>query len=340
MISRMDIPPTRRVAIDAPVTGLAFGRDGKTLGIAGGDGRVHVVPTDTLERPGTPEPAHGGAALALSADPAGDGFVTGGDDGRLLRHAGDGSASEIDTIKGRWLDRLAGHGKTGALAVAAGKDVIVHGANGSRRVLEAHPSTVADLDFNPDGSRLVVAHYGGVTLHELKPAATPRRLLEWKGSHLTVRYSPDNRFVATSTQDNALHIWRMATGKDMQMQGYPTKVKQIAWSADSRFLYSSAAEHFIAWSFAGKGPEGKPPMEYGEDGAGLITAIAAHPSAEFVVAGYDTGEVQLGDGKTRAVATIRLAGDSPVTHVAWVPDGWHIAVAGESGNVDVVDLRR
>ena len=71
MISRMDIPPTRRVAIDAPVTGLAFSRDGRTLGIAGGDGRVHALATDTLQ--GTAAAAHGGAALSLIADPAGDG---------------------------------------------------------------------------------------------------------------------------------------------------------------------------------------------------------------------------------------------------------------------------
>lgn len=331
------LPPRRRIEAGAWISGLAFDRTGKALGIAAGDGRVWCVNTTSAVVPTPPEPAHQGVALAIVADPAGGGFISGGDDGRLLRHAD--APQEIETFKGRWLERLVSHARTGAFAVATGKEIVVHGAGG-RRVLGPHPSTVADIDFSPDGSRLVAAHYGGVTIHVLKPADAAPRLLAWKGSHVSVRYSPDSKFIATGTQDNSIHVWRLANGHDMQMQGYPVKVKQLAWSADARFLFGTATSLFTGWPFAGKGPEGKPPIQFGDEGAGLMTAIAGHPADAFIAAGFDTGEVQLGDSKTKRSAVIKLAGDGQVSALAWSPEGWRLAVGTDQGIVELIDLQR
>ena len=59
-------------------------------------------------------------------------------------------------------------------------------------------------------------------------------------------------------------------------------------------------------------------MQFGEEGAGLLSVVAAHPAAEFVVGGYASGELQL----------------------AWSPDGFHLAVGNDTGGMLVVDLRR
>ncbi|MBM3622692.1 MAG: WD40 repeat domain-containing protein [Alphaproteobacteria bacterium] len=331
------LPPSRRVETGAWVSGLTYDRTGRTLGVACGDGRVWCIDTTNDSPPSPPEPAHRGVSLSIIANPSGDSFISGGDDGRLLRH-GD-AARELESFKGRWFERLAGHTKTATLAAVAGKEIVVYGASG-RRVLGPHPSTVADIDFSPDGSRLVAAHYGGVTIHVLKPADAAPRSLEWKGSHVAVRYSPDARFIATGTQDNALHVWRLATGKDMQMSGYPVKVKQLAWSHDARFLFGTATSLFTGWPFAGKGPEGKPPIQFGDEGAGIMTAIAAHAADSFIAAGFDTGEVQVGDSKTRRSAVIKLAGDGQVSALAWSPGGWSLAVGTDQGVVELIDLRR
>jgi hypothetical protein len=126
----------------------------------------------------------------------------------------------------------------------------------------------------------------------------------------------------------------------MRMAGYPAKVKSLSWTADARFLYTSAQPVFTAWPFAGKGPEGKPPLQFGEEGAGLMTVVAAHPAAEFVTGGYDSGELQLGDIKTRRSAVLKMSDGSPVTCLAWSPDGWRLAAGNEAGNLLVIDLRR
>jgi hypothetical protein len=89
---RQTLPPARSIAADAPAAASAFNRDGATVAFALGDGSVRLLPADiAATAPDAAPPLHGGAVLALVGDPAGDGFISGGDDGRLLRIGLDGS---------------------------------------------------------------------------------------------------------------------------------------------------------------------------------------------------------------------------------------------------------
>ena len=109
--------------------------------------------------------------------------------------------------KKRWIDQIA-LGSDGAVAWSAGKVAHVLTKKGEARCSEA-PSTVAGLAFAPKGFRLAIAHYNGVTLWFPNAAATPEKL-EWKGSHLSVAFSPDGKFVVTAMQEPTLHGWRLA----------------------------------------------------------------------------------------------------------------------------------
>jgi len=334
------LPPQQSIASDAPVAATAFSRDGTTVAFALGDVRVCLLPVGTAggDLPAS-EPLHKGAVLALASDPVGDGFVSSGDDGRLVRIGLDGSATELSTQKGKWLDHIATHKATGAIAVAAGKSALVV-KDGEVREFGPHQSTVADLDFSKDGSRIACAHYGGVTVWSIGNITLPPRRFAWRGSHVALKWSTDGKFIATGTQENDIHVWRMAQATDMRMQGYPAKVKSLSWSADARWLYTSSQPVFTAWSFAGKGPEGKPPLQFGDEGAGLITVVAAHPTAEFVAGGYDSGELQLGDIKTRRSVVLKMADGSAITCLAWAADGYRLAAGNERGDLLIVDLRR
>jgi WD40 repeat protein len=341
---RQTLPPARTVTADAPVAACAFSRDGTIAAFALGDGSVRILPADiAAAAPDAMPPVHGGAVLALVADPAGDGFVSGGDDGRLLRLGLDGAAMELFNQKGKWVEHLAAHRATGAVAASVGKSAFVI-KNGEVREFGPHQSTVADLDFSKDGSRIGCAHYGGVTVWSLGQAPNggvpPPRRFAWRGSHVALRWSTDGKFIATGTQENDIHVWRMAQATDMRMQGYPAKVKSLSWTADARFLYTSSQPVFTAWPFSGKGPEGKPPLQFGEEGAGLLSVVAAHPAAEFVAGGYDSGELQLGDIKTKRSVVLKMADGSAITCLAWSPDGFRLAVGNDRGDLLVVDLRR
>jgi WD40 repeat protein len=337
---RQALPPSRSITADAPVAACAFNRDGTIAAFALGDGSVRLLPADiSAAAPEAPPPIHGGAVLCLIGDPAGDGFVSGGDDGRLLQLGLDGATSELVNQKGRWVEHLAQHRVTGAIAASIGKNAYVVKAREVRE-FGPHQSTVADLDFSKDGSRIACAHYGGVTVWSIGQVTLPPRRFTWAGSHVALRWSTDGKFIATATQENDIHVWRMAQATDMRMQGYPAKVKSLSWAADARFLYTSAQPVFTAWPFAGKGPEGKPPLQFGEEGAGLIAVVAAHPTSEYVAGGYDSGELQLGDIKSRRSVVLKMTDGSPITGLAWSPDGQKLAAGNDKGDMLVIDLRR
>lgn len=333
------LPSARSLATDAPVAACAFSRDGSTVAFALGDGQVRLLPADiAAPTPTAAAPLHGGAVLALIADPTGDGFVSGGDDGRVLRIAPDGSATELLAQKGKWVEHLAAH-RNGAVAIGVGRTMFV-AKDDEVREFGPHQSTVAGLDFSKDGSRVACAHYGGITVWSIGQVILPPRKLAWRGSHVALKWSTDGKFIATGTQENDIHVWRVAQATDMRMQGYPAKVKSLSWTADARFLYTSAQPVFTAWPFSGKGPEGKPPLQFGDEGAGLITVVAAHPAAEFVAGGYDSGELQLGDIKAKRSVVLKMADSSAITCLAWAPDGFRLAVGNERGDLQIIDLKR
>src|SRR5438046_1340625 len=58
---------------------------------------------------------HNGACLTLTRHPN-VGFITGGDDGRLVRTSNDGSSTEIAKTRGKWIEQIAVAPETGLIA--------------------------------------------------------------------------------------------------------------------------------------------------------------------------------------------------------------------------------
>ena len=334
-----ELPPLREFTLGAYVSGVAFTRDGEILAAATGAGAVRLIGV-MQESDATAQP-HKGAILSFAAHPDGDSFLSGGDDGRIVRTARDGTVQEIGQVKGRWIEVLAAH-KSGAFAAVAGKEVHLWMPGASApAILGPHPSTVAALDFSPDGSRLVAAHYNGVSIWQCKRPDEKPRTLVWKGSHIQVRYAPNGKFLATTTQDNAIHVWRLSTGQDMQMAGYRVKVRQLVFTANARWLLSDAADCFVAWDFSGKGPEGQPPLEFGFGDGATMTGIACHPEAPFLIGGFENGAIRMGDLDGKRDLQLREPSESgkPMRSMAFSADGWHAAGGGEDGALALFSLK-
>ena len=59
-----------------------------------------------------------------------------------------------------------------------------------------------------------------------------------------------------------------------------------------------------------------------------------------LAAGYDSGGRQLGDIDTRRSVVLKMSDGSPVSRLAWSPDGFRLAGGNDNGDMLVVDLRR
>ena len=145
---------------------------------------------------------------------------------------------------------------------------------------------------------LAIAHYNGATLWFPNARAKPETL-EWKGSHLSVAFSPDGKFLVTAMQEPTLHGWRLADAKHMRMSGYSARVRSLVWSADGEFLATSGSEQLILWPFDGKdGPMGRQPKILARSEA-RVAVVACHPRQPVVAVGYADGARAAGAHRRR-----------------------------------------
>lgn len=324
--------------LGAWVVGLAFGHDGAVCGFGLGDGTVRLAGVATPAAEWGSVEAHGGACLALCAD-AKTGFLSGGDDGRLVQVTPDGSLTEIAKYGTRWVEHVAAH-DSGLRAAAVGKALhLVDGAGKALKSL-AHPSAVGGVAFDAKGKRVAASHYGGASLWFVGAKEDKPRLLEWKGSHGAIAISPDGTHVVTAMQENALHGWRLADGQHMRMSGYPTKTRSIAFTAKGRWLASSGAESVVLWPFFGGGPMGKAPTELAGGDNVFCTAVACHPQQEVIAAGFADGLILLAEIGSGRVMPVAAPGRGGISAMAWSPRGTHLAFGTETGFAGIVDLSK
>ena len=295
-----------------------------------GDGTVRLAEGVAAEM----TKVHAGAILEATATADGR-LLTGGDDGLVALTDAAGKVERVAERPRKWIDHVAA-GPSGALAFAAGRQAVVRFADGRERVFE-HPRAVGGLAFAPKGLRLAVARYDGVTLWWVGTDAAPV-MLDWKGAHLGVSFSPDGKNVVTSMQENALHGWRLDDGKDMRMSGYPAKPKSLSWSVKGRFLASSGANAAILWPFHFKdGPMGRQPLQLGVRDT-TVVRVACHPREELVAIGYQDGMVMAVRFADAQEALFRRPAGSPVSALAWEKTGGRLAFGCEDGASGIVSL--
>lgn len=322
------IERTRPIAAGAPVVAAAFLRDVPVFVL--GEEALLFAAKDNEKR----VTAHGGAILAAASDS--NRIVTGGDDGKVVATNAAGDTSVIATdAKRRWIDHVA-LGPDGATAWSAGKQAFVKAAKGDERAQEV-PSSVGGIAFAPKGFRLAIAHYNGASLWFPNAAAKPD-VLEWKGSHVDITYSPDGRFLVTAMQEPTLHGWRLADGKHMRMSGYTAKVRSMAWTVAGKWLATSGSTQLILWPFQGKdGPMGKQP-ELLAPREQRVVVVACHPTQEIVGVGYDDGMILLVRIHDGAEVLARNPGPAPVSALAWSDAGTFLAFGTDDGAAGVIDL--
>jgi len=277
---------------------------------------------------------HGGGILSVASD--GARIVTGGDDGKVISTDAKGARRTIFVDhKGRWIDSVA-TAPDGATAWSAGKTVFMQADMNEPKSLDL-PSSAGGLAFAPKGGGVAVAHYGGVSLWFPNLQHKPE-ILQWKGSHHNVAYSPDGKFLVASMLEPMLRGWRLADTKHMRMSGYSTRVRSLGWTADGKWLATAGSEQLVMWPFQSReGPMGKRPRMFGTSAA-RVNVVACHPKQEVVACGYADGWILLVRVDHCAEEVVRKADGTPVSSMAWDESGKSLAFGTEGGLAGVIDL--
>jgi WD40 repeat protein len=120
-------------------------------------------------------------------------------------------------------------------------------------------STISDIIFNIDS--FLVSNYGGVREYKAKDFQN-YQVYEWKTSLLITSWSPDKKYIAAGTQENAIHFWPypFKEENDFQISGYPAKVTKIIWANNATEFVVNCSEDVHIWDFSNGPPTGKMPI--------------------------------------------------------------------------------
>ena len=329
----------RQWKFDAPITALNVNRKGDWVVAALGDGTARSLPASVdVDKP-TVIKLHDGISLSLQPDSDQHAFLSGGDDGKIiLIDPALGSADLLAERKGQWIDHVAGSPDGKYRAYNAGKKIYVLDEAGKEKFKDplVVPSNPGGISFSPNGKRLAVSHYDGISLYWTNARDASPTKLTWKGSHLGLVWSPDSKIVMTSMQEASLHGWQLADGKEMRMQGYAAKIHSMQFTVRGKYLATAGADQIICWPFIGGGPWGKSPLVLGGADNRLVTQVAAHPKDEMVAAGYSDGMIVLAplDGRMEAMINPPLAAEgASINGLVWNAEGDALFASVESGTI-------
>ena len=339
------LEPRASVAFDDYVAQCAWSPDGKSVAVAGGEGKVALARINlsqagdadalTLEVLGE----HLLGTLAVAWRPHAKTFVTSGQDGAIVLW--DGATGKA--IR-RWkpaptpTQALVFSPGGELLASAAGKSVTLWSADGEKiHAFAPAVSTAVALAFDKPGTDIGVALNGEISVHRIEKSRYETRRYKWPAACLTVNFSGNGRFLASGMADGSLHFWNRSTGKDSQMRGYDGRLELVGWSDNSRYLASSAGNELVLWDFGGKGPEGTKPIVLNGH-TERVDSFAWQPGGEHLVSGGRDWRIGLWrPGKSREAIDVQML-DSEVTALRWSPDGKFLVAGEKKGRLTVYQL--
>ena len=332
--------------LGAPVVAAAWDVAGGAVGFALGDGHLAVSDTKWQRGPRV-EPkegggvslvaaevpasrplratCHTGSSLCIAADARG-GFLTGGNDGRVVLVPRVGDPQVLAHESGAWNTAVA-CSSFGARAHAWGRRVQRWAGDRSEAIELPAPCTA--LSFSPDGLSLAIAHSGDVTL---RPDQGETRRLVWNGYHRVLAWSPNGRYVVTGMQENGLHGWRVADGGDIEMGRYPGQPLSLSFAHDGRYLATSGGTQPVCWRFDPPGCTDQP-IECAMASKTPVTCVSCHPRQSPIAAGYHNGAVVLCQPGNSEALFIKGSGGGAVNALVWSGDGSRLAFGTQDGTI-------
>ena len=151
-------------------------------------------------------------------------------------------------------------------------------------------------------------------------------------------WSPDGKLLAHGNQDSTVHFWFAESGKELQMSGFPSKVRELSWDCTSRYLATGGAPVVCVWDCSGAGPEGsKPQMLLEDDSESAVTGLAWQRRGFLLASINNDGHIRLwqpANRKDQLVGTDRFP-DAEASTLAWSPDDKALAVGSGVGGLAV-----
>jgi WD40 repeat protein len=146
-------------------------------------------------------------------------------------------------------------------------------------------------------------------------------------------WSPDGRWLVAGCHDNAVHLWVPAEDLELHMSGYETRLKELSFSHDSKWLATGGGRDACVWDCTGAGPEGREPLLLPHNAR--VCALAFQHTHGLLAAGATNGEFTLWSPSRKNPMIAEVKMPSAPTKFVWRGDDALLAVGTEQGQVYV-----
>jgi len=319
------------------ITALSVSPDGELVAAGSLAGDAILVATDGSLVSKLTE--HSMGVLCGAWSPDGNRLAIGGQDGLVRVY--DRSGDELGVLAGTgWIAQVAWSPDGSLLAVTDGRQLALCDSDaGLVHRFPAVSSTITAISWATNGRRVGVTSYGGITWYDPDhlPREAPSRTHVFKGSPLALVLAPNGKWACAGFQDSSIHLWRLWSGDDLSMSGYPAKIEHLAFRDDSQWMASACLDELTVWNFSGKGPKGTRPAT-GNAHERHISCLEWEPAGTRLLSGGADGRLVLWASPRSVNRPLEPAvvheGEVAVAAAAWHPTGESILVGRADGTVE------
>lgn len=237
-----------------------------------------------------------------------------------------------------WIDRLQWHPQAPELAFGFGRHLQVWNAltQTVTTTLNFENSSVLDLAWHPHGEYLSVSGNQIVKTWRRQSWDDDPILQETGGASVAIMWSPDGLYLASGNNDRSLLVWEWENPYPWRMQGFPGKVRQLAWSTpksatDTPVLASISTNGIVIWK-KNADPSVGWTAQVLEQHHDTVTTIAFKPGSRLLASAAIDGCVCLWNPAYQIIQTLQGAPQGFST-LSWNPQGTALAAAGKQGEL-------
>jgi uncharacterized protein with WD repeat len=138
------------------------------------------------------------------------------------------------------------------LALAGNDNIEVFETRNCRCVTNLVSPGAESMEFSPDGQWLAVAAYQNCDVWDVAAGRLMWRFSGYRDRVVSIKFSPDQKILATTSWDHTVRVWDAATGRPLSiLTNHKAAAMTCAFSPDGRTLITGSNDHTIKfWNLA------------------------------------------------------------------------------------------